>query len=881
MSSSPLTILPQHGGANLADIKPLLRLGEGDKSAASSLAEAIRERFTHFLKTDEPTWKEMFSAGEETAHFMAGRQFLTPNPFRAGGWLPYQVKNGGNELERRALSLMQHHTSGNLEKWLNSNPDVRVTPGINSDDAYEASEGANIVVSHYEPKFYTARNSIAECLEGLTFGSYIWRLRVDPTLKSVTAYRQIFENREVKIGVGWGKCGDCGNEGSAEDFNEVEGVYTCPKCHGEALVIPPASDTVPSETGREPVELGDFRLDLQSFAQCRWDLKYHADESPWMIIRKKTSTSALRQILGNIKLPEGGSDDYGLDVVDRLAYAGQARAGRSDSNAAKRTLYKDPATVEEFWMSPDEYGDIILKQDVETVGGQGIKKDIPLGLQFKGQSICVLGINEMSTVLGIFLEDHRDYIVQGKWYSKTGTGAGRGLQDLTEVQKVFNSDHQQTHTYLRSIATPAMLVASDVLGEEGKARYLGTPNTNIPIQMAMLAEGVKLNELASPAFQMPPVQSQFFEFTYNRLAEFAQFASHFMPFTGGLPGVDNKTATGANITQAATNALYTPVLSVKGEIRRLIAEKLIKAYPRHFPVEREFPLGGKYQSHTGKFLKVNGVSLDTQLLFEVVADSWNPRNSYIKRQDYMGFMQMVGGPQGYMAFKQAEPDRLADLERTFDLELPSETRNVSESLCFRRVRMMQAAANLIQDPAMLLTAIQPGIVTQNPEPPIEGQPYEAFVPTVDFIIEPAHEVKINWLREYLDSDTGQDAPPQLRAAVAALVKLHFQAKGMVDAAMSQQQGQAQVAGQAPQMQAQQEMQQAQGQQQLGQQQAELGLKAQEAIGGQLLSQAELENKAQEQDLEHSHLQRVNDEKQVDREHQVATQAMQQAIKGNQ
>jgi len=867
MSATSLSLLPSHEGANLAPIKPLLKLGEGDKKPQAALDEAIKERFQHYLKQEQSTWDEMIKAGEEVAHFISGKQFLMPSPYSTGPrWLSYPVVGGGTPSERRALSHMQYHTSGNLEKWLNSNPDVRVRPGVESDDAHEAAEGAGIVVDHYEPKFYGARVSIAECLEGLTFGSYVWRLKIDPTLKSITAYRQIFENREVKIGPGWGKCGDCNYEGSAQDFTEVpgEGIYTCPKCHAEALVIPPASDQIPTLKNTEPVELGDFNLELQSFAQCRWDLKYHADESPWMIIRRRDSESSLKQLIGNVKIPGGGTSDLGLDVVDRLAYSGQARAGKSDGSS-KKTLYKDPVTIEEFWMSPAEYGDIVLRQTTETVSGETIPSNVPLGEIAKGQNICVLGVNEMSAVLGIFIEDHRDYIVQGKWYSKTGTGAGRGLQDLTEVQKVFNSDHQQTHTYLRSSSTPAMLVASEVLGEENKSRYINTPATNIPVSIANLAEGVSLDQLVRPAFQPTGVAPQFFEFTYNRLSEYAQFASHFMPFTGGLPGVDNKTATGANITQAATNALYTPVLSVKGEVRRLVAEKLVKLYPKHFPVDRYFPLGGKHQKHSGKWLK--GATLDTDLLFEVVADSWNPRNSYIKRQDYAGFVQLFGGVAGWMQARQLDPERVGDMERTFDLELDSETRNVAQSLCFRRVRQIQQAASIVQDP-MQLVGVQPAIDPQQPTGlTITGQ--GAIQPPVSQA-EPGHAIKRQWLMEWLDSDDGLEAPMPVRGAVEVLIQLHTQLDGQHGAILAKQQGEVQVAQAQPGMEAQQQAMQAEGQQQIAQQEAQLELGAKEAMGQQLVNQADIETEAEKQELEESHLAAMNQLKAQDREHRMVT-----------
>lgn len=877
MSAPPLTILPQHSGANFAELQPLLRLGAGDKNTQSTLADALRERYRHYKALEEATWKEMVSAGEEVALFLQGKQFLTPNPFRQGGWIPYKVPDSqrNSPAVRRALSIMQTHVSGNLEKWVNSNPDIRVRPGVEADGVRESAEAARIVVDHYEEKFYQPRNTIAECLEGLTYGSYLWRLRLDPTLKSVTTYRQIFENREVKIGPGWGKCGDCGKEGSASDFNEIpnEEMYTCPQCHSEAMVIPPATGVIPVESGREPVELGDFRLDLVPFAQCRWDLRFHADESPWLIIKRRTFGAALRQILGDVKLPGGSDSDFGLDSVDRLAYSGQARAGYARDG---KSSYKDAATVEEFWMSPAEYGDIILQKSTDTVSGGSVPTGKRLGDVFNGRSICVLGTNDMSTILGVFLEDHRDYIAQGKWYAKAGTGAGRGLQDLTEVQKVFNSDHQQTHTYLRSIATPAMLVATELAGEEGKAQYIGTPGVNIPYSLAALAEGKTPDQFVRPAFQPQGVPAQFFEFTYNRLSEFAQFASHFMPFASGLPGVDNRTATGANITQAATNALYTPVLAIKGEVRKLVAEKLVKLYPKHFPVDRYFPLGGKYGAHTGRWLK--GSDLDCDLVFEVVQDSWLPKNSYQKQQAYASLFQMLGGAQGYTLFKQADPQRADDLVRALDLDMESETQNVVGSLCFRRVQQMKGQAGLVQDPLQLvgvMHGIDPATGQPSGQLTVTGQ--GAIQPPVSQA-EPSHEAKRQWLMEWLDSDDGLSADPVLRQAIETLILLHSQLATQQASYLAGAAGQIQVAGQAPQAQAQMEMQAAQGQQQLQQQGQQMGLDAVRAVGEHLVAQNDLQNErdAQEVDaagkgLEQGHTAAMNDLKAQDREHALSAQ----------
>jgi hypothetical protein len=236
-----------------------------------------------------------------------------------------------------------------------------------------------------------------------------------------------------------------------------------------------------------------------------------------------------------------------------------------------------------------------------------------------------------------------------------------------------------------------MLVVNEALGEEGNADYLGMPGQNIPIALSALAQGMKLSDVVAPAFQPGNVSGQLFDFTYNKILEFAQFASHVLP-TGWLNGTDNKTATGAQISQASTDALFTAPLQLKAEVRQMIAQKLIKQYPKAFPIERYFPLGGKYGQHTGKWLK--GADLETDLIFDVVPGSEQPRDTFRRRQDYQAVNEMMGGVLGWAQAEQAMPERVSDIIKTFDLNLQSEARNVAESLSFRRVKQMEGALKL-------------------------------------------------------------------------------------------------------------------------------------------------------------------------------------------
>jgi hypothetical protein len=361
------------------------------------------------------------------------------------------------------------------------------------------------------------------------------------------------------------------------------------------------------------------------------------------------------------------------------------------------------------------------------------------------------------------------------------SGAGRGLQDLVEVQKRLNADDSQIHNYLRATSTPAMLVVEGALGEEDRAMYAGMPGENIPVLMNNLPEGMKPQDLIKPAFTPAAVSGQMFEYTYNRLNQFAQIVSHITDFSSGLPGVNNKTATGARITQANSNALFTAPLQIKAEVRRDIMRKTVELYRTHVPIQRFFPLKGKYGRMQGKMLA--GANICKDLVFDVVPDSEIPKNAEIQRDDYTAFFMAFGGYEGYAMAKNDDPDMVKDIEHAFGIRTRAQSYSVVASLCLKRVKQMAQFAEMAQEPQELLMAIQP------PVDPLEDQV----------------EDKIKWLREWLDTDGGLESPPMLRAGVGELIKLLFQFAANVQTVLAGAAGQAQAAGAAPAMQQQAEL----------------------------------------------------------------------------
>lgn len=352
------------------------------------------------------------------------------------------------------------------------------------------------------------------------------------------------------------------------------------------------------------------------------------------------------------------------------------------------------------------------------------------------------------------------------------SGAGTGMNDTVEVQKRLNTFDSQLTNFWGSTATPATLYVEGAVAAD-EARYIGHPKTNIPVKMERLP--AELKSLASLVHQLPPGSpaAGFLQYTYEQLTNFAQITSGNITLTGAFPNVNNKTATGAQITDANSNALFTPPLQLKGGIRKRVAEIVCELYRKHVPYERSF-LAGNRQGRRS-WVHFSGADLRGRVEFEIVKDSEHPKNIFAKQQSLMAFLEGVGGIQGYMALRQSAPHVLAEWERVFDVDLKSDDEDDVSSLCDARLDKLKQQAKAISDPVALVESLQP--------------PVSQY--------EPKHQEKAEWWQSWLDSDEGQEAGPVLRGAAEQMIQLHFNHGVVQGATKAAGQGVVQTAGAAP------------------------------------------------------------------------------------
>jgi hypothetical protein len=729
---------------NWAPIKPLTELKRGGRKPDSRIAKALQELFTDKHRRDKLVFREMANVGQLVNLFLDGHQFLVASPYD-GSWAVLPVRNS----DQRCFNVLSNIKQNLLTKWEGSSPDIIIRAGRNLNQAQSAAKSADAINNFYERRFYDHWFTQQEGLMGMTFGTYIDRYRFDDSKLSLTLMSDIFEQKDVSLGDGYGQCGKCGFGGNPAQF--AQGV--CPECRSdEVRVERPESESLFSVSGQREDKHGDLTCELLPLPACRWDLAVRPEDSSWFMYRRRIPKGAVTRVLGNVLLPDGNTEhDNGLEVLGALHRQGAPIGGRSATGQRDDHDDKDRDSVvfDELWLSPDDYAHINLMGGEETVEGAEIPKG-KLTDHFP-DGLCAVGLNGLSTVLAIYPERHRNHLVSGTWFTRSQSGAGRGLADAVEIQKISNTMNNQAMTYMTSTYTPA-IGYDNAIWTGNKAKYIGTPKTNIPFDLTKLPEGRSLKD-AIYQFQPTAMPSQFFNFAQNFLGVIMQKVSMVTDFNNGEPGITgrNDTATAAEIDQGNADAINQPIFLIKADARRRGAEITINLFRQHFPMKRYFDLGGKFGRQQG--IELSAADVQADLIFDVARNSEMPKGPYTRQKNLMSFFSVLGGAEGYVMLRTADPKLASEIEQVFDVDVETDDFDSVNELCLRRLgQMTEALETGVGDPAALISAIMPPIST----------------------VELELKEKAQWFARWLSTDDGQDSPMPLRAAAEMLAQGQFQ-----------------------------------------------------------------------------------------------------------
>jgi len=768
------SVATARSGENYAPAKPLFDVIKSrqydPKRPVSKLEAGIKNLYAAYMNHEKQAWNEMVGMAQLVSLFRKGNQLLQRRPFGAPGYYVRPLTdNDDTTMRQTALNIMGFFTQACESKIIASNPNVNMRPGDDTPEAIAAAQACRPVVDYYETEWYTVPFSRREAIRFLTDGTVVHQARWNPYLGGYVASGREVTHEDVTLDAGGASCLDCGVEGGSDDF---QGQYApeCPECGSPAVdVREPITKSLARIGMGQSKPIGEPELVSSSFMSWRWDLTKDLEHSSWAIKRQYISQGAIKLMLGDVVIPDSqSSEQYGLDVLYALAYSGQAFAGTSyASQYANTSLIDKKPTMAEFWISPEDQA-MIDTEGGETICGQTLPKG-KLSDFFGGKPICVVGLNDMALIVGMYAnESHQDEVVTAQWFMDADSGAGRGMEDTTAVQRRINAVDGQIYQGLATTATPAVITDMSLLKED-QGRYLFAPGHNIDISLALLPPNMKLSD----AFYVgnPGVISQQFVQYKEQLREVAQITSLVTEFTNGLIGVDNRTATGAQITAQLANSLYGPMLASKGQMRVEIAKKIVCLVSAHAVAGRYYPGKG---SARGRM--VDAKDLKGRVVFELVQNSELPTTPFSQQTDVRVFFESFGGSQFAAQLKATDPEFFRATAAPFNIDWGNDSDDEISTLCLKRLESMKlnlTAGN--NDPSVLVAQVTPPVSK----------------------IEPKHQEKANWWAMYLDLDAGQNAPMELREAIEGMYWTHINAETQKQIPQALNTGMIQAAAQAP------------------------------------------------------------------------------------
>lgn len=514
-------------------------------------------------------------------------------------------------------------------------------------------------------------------------------------------------------------------------------------------------------------DVQDIVRELLDFPACRWDIRFRAEESPYFIYESKCSTAVLEHQLDAEIASGNDEENYGLQRIESLARTGGNVAGDGKDRAwGNYNKVENENIVTEMWLQPSEYVDIALDMPEKTVAGRSLPAGNSL-LEIFPKGLCAVGINGMQRLIGLYAEDSKDHIVSGLYHVQSFSGVGKGISDAVDVMKDMNDLHSQILAHIKAHSTPGFGYNSAVVSEQD-SRKIGQPRTNIPIDFTNAPDGARtINDVVQAITPGNPANGAF-EYL-DKMNNNLQMSMQVTDFSNGLPGVDNKTATGAKIGDANSEMVLVPQHLNKADHRKRSDKVIYNLFKRYIDKPRFFATKDKNGITMGKYLSGTQFA-DVDIDFEIVANSEVPMTPYAQRDAQTQLYQQTGGALGFAQLKQMDPEYAGELAAAFGVKLTIPTQHDIARVCRKRIeqakkmlqeeldlqQMMSAATGIPHDNSGLAAAIVSRVV-----PRISPK-------------EPYYTQKVAWLAEFLDTDEMQYTTPEMRDIIEEMIDVHMQ-----------------------------------------------------------------------------------------------------------
>lgn len=816
---------------NYSPLRPLERAADKTPQVSPDLEKWLISLTGKLFDRNRETWDAKALDAQANELFYRGYQRLRRATYGAY-WRPLEQKP-----VHYTINSFRFWSDLITSKWLASTTDYEIAVANETIEAASGGRVAEKIADHYAGKFYTQVFRTLESKRAQFEGNFARYVYYNPKLP-VKARVPIVEEAQMQLAPGAGLCGACGYSGTEDEFTPQMPVSSSPApemapeepmegpgpdgtpAH-EAAEVPEAPETMAEEaaegpvsapvapmcpacgsdvvqmtpvepvsfhqvTGYEEKQVGDLDIQSPSLYNLRYDVTVGLEGSNFLVWDEWFDREVADSLYPGIKKESDAAGSVAATARESLERHAIASGSRD-------TAREDRIKLRRVWLRPCLYATYTFPEPTDTAAGT-----IPQGTKLTdlfpdGLYIAMIG----NLVVDLRGENKDDHWCGTGYFLLPTSGLHDGISDMREPQRQLNSGKSLLNLWMRHQASPATLVNTLLVDPN---EWSGEPHKAVPIKHENLGliEGMDISKAVFPVTGAP-FPSGIMAYG-TELKNDLQLAAHATDFSGGLPGVNNSTATGAQIAQSLAQSIHTTQLAQRAYVDARTAELILKLFRKYCWDERWIQLKGDYGDLDGEYFMAADIDFDFKV--EPITDSWLPRTKQQRQENLEKALMVLGSAGG---FAMAPPALIAEIADTYGVDFGDE--KFSQSVRVARARINQMRVNL----PGLAPIMQALPATEMQADPMTGAPVEVpvdpvaelgalLVQTLQPPLNPREigvEEAINYLRAWYLTDEGRESPPELIAGVNALVDQMFLMAGQVQGAIASMGAQVQAAGAPP------------------------------------------------------------------------------------
>lgn len=602
-------------------------------------------------------------------------------------------------------------------------------------------------------------------------------------------------------------------------------------------------------------DLEEIVCELLDIPACKWDLRFKPEESSYFIYESKCATATLEHLF-DFDFTEDGDDNdhWGLQLREQIAKQGgnvkgwgQQRPYGTSNDTPGETV------VTEMWLQPSAYCEIDVERPEKTVSGTTIRGKL---IELFPNGLCAVMAN--GHIIGLYAEQMKDHIVSGYYHLQSFSGQGKGISDAVDPYRQLCATHSQTSAYIEAHGTPSWMYNQDMVTEE-MARNIGKPRKAIPVDFTNAPDGVRsVNDVIQAITPGNPGNSIWAH--QEKQEANLQMAFQVTDFSNGIPGVDNKTATGAQIGDANAQMILVPQHLNKADHRKRSDVVIFNLFKKYVDKPKWFATKDINSITMGKYL--SGKDFDNVTIdFQIVSNSEVPKTPYQQEVSWSRLLPLAGGLAGLSEAIMANPELTSEAMAAFGVKATVPTRKNIARVCRQRIEQAKQLLETEMEHQQIMVAVAQAVGSDELMPDnteLAKSIVSQLTPPIN-PWEPYHPIKIEWLSALLDNDEMMFASPELRDIITEMIQMHLKQQTLAQAYVAQDQNLAAIIAELPALvgehimnqQNQMLIQQQQAEQQMAQQQQQLQLEGQKAEISEKQSEAEHNRGKEMLDKQHS------------------------------